>query len=333
MILSSSSTSSSRHNAAKKFIYKLFIFIVIFKIVDLSLYKIGESYALNEAYSYGGLSRLYSGQINTSIVFFGSSRIYLHINPSIIEEKTGKTAYNLAKDGTNIEQALFTLEEYLIHNTRPDIVVFDADVMQLDNDKLLFQKEFFKKFQYFSNHTMDLFGYSYLKKLSIWLVPSQIFSNQGVGDLFNSVKSILPRKKEWYIDKKDFGSWIFIKGAHLKKYAETFKVNDKSLHFKSDENRKNVYSKLLLLQKRCHFLLILLETPMLSGLDNKTRKIGVDFFNNISSKNDNVFYISYFNDLDLLTDQSLWFNETHLNIFGANLLSAKLATDINDIIK
>ncbi len=319
-------------NLMKIFFFKLLLFALIFKLVDIGLYKVGMMSALNEEYSYASLSRVYSGVVNADIVFLGSSRVSMHINPEIIEKQTGKTAFNLAKDGTNIEQAFFTLEEYLFHNIVPDIVVFDADVTQLDKDKLIFQKNFFRKFQYLSSHTMELFNYPILKKISIWLVPSQTFSNQGIGDLVSGIQYLLTGRKRNYSDVKDFGNWIYVKGAHLKKDVEEFTVSTTPAKFKIDECRKDIYRRLLNLQKKFHFSLVLLETPMLSKLDPDVYKVGRDFFDALSSKNNRIVYLSYFDDNDLLSDKNLWFNAGHLNIQGANVLSSKLAVRLKNLI-
>ena len=107
-----------------KFLIRFFVFLTIVKIFDILLSSFFGWSLQMIRYSdgdYGSLNRMYNGEINADIIFLGSSRTYLHINPEVIQANIGLTAWNLAMDGTNFEQHKFTLEEYLLHNQTPKI--------------------------------------------------------------------------------------------------------------------------------------------------------------------------------------------------------------------
>ncbi|MBI5165425.1 MAG: hypothetical protein HY985_16165 [Magnetospirillum sp.] len=92
------------------------------------------------------LDDLYDGRIDTEVAFFGSSRIYLHVDPEEIVRGAGLSAYNLGLDGTNIEHHLFTLTEYLAFNRPPKVVVLGLDVAAFDPALLRMRPEVFRAY-------------------------------------------------------------------------------------------------------------------------------------------------------------------------------------------
>lgn len=97
-------------------------------------------------------------------------------------------------DGSNFEQHFFTLEEYLLHNQTPQIVIFEAETASLDPAILRFKKELFLPHRADSDHMMELFGTNWEERLGYWLFSSAIYK-QGNLQLLNNVDGIFDRIK------------------------------------------------------------------------------------------------------------------------------------------
>jgi len=76
----------------------------------------------------GLCNRVVSGKINAEVLILGSSRAFVHFDPAIIERHTGKSAFNLACDGTRPDFQLAFLQTYLRHNRRPEYLALAVDV-------------------------------------------------------------------------------------------------------------------------------------------------------------------------------------------------------------
>lgn len=75
----------------------------------------------------GVFNRLMAGEINADIVISGSSRAVVHFDPRIIQSATGLSAYNIGKNGSQIDLQLAVLKSYLSHNTKPRLIIHSLD--------------------------------------------------------------------------------------------------------------------------------------------------------------------------------------------------------------
>jgi hypothetical protein len=76
---------------------------------------------------YGVTNRLIQGTINAQIVITGSSRAASHYDPRIIRRMTGRTTFNLGRNGSQTDMQLAVLRSYLKHNRQPEVVVHNLD--------------------------------------------------------------------------------------------------------------------------------------------------------------------------------------------------------------
>lgn len=76
----------------------------------------------------GAFNRVMAGRVNAEIVISGSSRAYVHYDPQIIREITGKSTFNLARNGSHTDVQLAVLKSYLKHNSKPNLVVQNLDM-------------------------------------------------------------------------------------------------------------------------------------------------------------------------------------------------------------
>ena len=76
---------------------------------------------------FGASNAILSGKVNAQIVISGSSRALVHYDPQIIEQVTGKTAYNLGRNAAQTDMQWAFLKAYLKHNARPAVVIHNLD--------------------------------------------------------------------------------------------------------------------------------------------------------------------------------------------------------------
>jgi hypothetical protein len=79
-----------------------------------------------------------SGKQDYDIVFVGSSRTHVHVNPRIVDSVTGLSSYNLGIEGGRIIEMSMVARSYLEHHRPPRLMVIDLVANSLDVDKLPF---------------------------------------------------------------------------------------------------------------------------------------------------------------------------------------------------
>jgi hypothetical protein len=67
------------------------------------------------------------GRINADIIVCGSSRALVHYDPAVIAARTGRSAFNLGRNGTWPDLQLIFLKTYLAHNRPPKCIVLNVD--------------------------------------------------------------------------------------------------------------------------------------------------------------------------------------------------------------
>lgn len=77
---------------------------------------------------FGAENMAMMGKVNAEIVINGSSRASAHYDPRIIQRITGMSAYNLGRNGSQIDMQLAILKAYLKHNTKPAVVMQNLDL-------------------------------------------------------------------------------------------------------------------------------------------------------------------------------------------------------------
>lgn len=309
------------------------VFLLIFFIIDQIIFRIYSHETYDLPLSYGSLSRLFSGTINTDIIIFGSSRTLLHVDPAVIEENTNLSAFNLAADGSNIFQSLFTLEEYLLHNKKPKLILFEADLNQLDKNNLLrFEKHKFREYCYLSKHTSDLFNFSILQKISHSLVKSQFAANNPYV-FFSFFTKTIYGKKEKAEKSSDYGDWILSNGAVLKKRTILHSATLEQFYYRIEITDEIIgqFEKIADWANVHEIPLIFFSPPINYWIKNGSLEEGIAIFKTISKRNKYITYADYSFDADFSSNVFLWWNVGHLNIEGARLLSEKISMKINEV--
>ena len=76
---------------------------------------------------YGVSNKVMQGKVNAQIIITGSSRALSHFDPRVVEAQTGRTAFNLGRNGSQSDMQLAVLKAYLEHNQKPDFIIHSLD--------------------------------------------------------------------------------------------------------------------------------------------------------------------------------------------------------------
>ncbi len=129
----------------KKFVFRLFLFILIIVVCDVFVGIIGKELMKNA--KGGNTARRYNVayRVETDMVIFGSSRALHHYDPDIMEDTLGLSAYNCGLSGEGI---ICTYGYYKMLSKRycPAIIAYEVSASDLtmdDNHKYLGDLRFF----------------------------------------------------------------------------------------------------------------------------------------------------------------------------------------------
>jgi hypothetical protein len=76
---------------------------------------------------FGVSNRVMRGAVNAEIVITGSSRALSHYDPRILQSRTGYSAFNLGRNGSQTDVQVAVLKAYLEHNRKPKIIIHNLD--------------------------------------------------------------------------------------------------------------------------------------------------------------------------------------------------------------
>jgi hypothetical protein len=76
---------------------------------------------------FGVWNRIVQGSVNAEIIVSGSSRALSHYDPRILQQATGRTAFNIGLNGSQTDMQLARLKTYLRHNRKPALLIHNLD--------------------------------------------------------------------------------------------------------------------------------------------------------------------------------------------------------------
>ena len=113
---------------------------------------------------YPTWNAIYEGKVNSDLLIFGSSRAWIHIDPTMISDSLGISSYNLGIDGHNFWLQDLRYRELLKHNKRPKFIICSLDYFTLKKNKELYNSEQFLPYMLrnkdIKNSTISYEGFS-----------------------------------------------------------------------------------------------------------------------------------------------------------------------------
>lgn len=270
---------------------------------------------------------LVSGDINSEVLVYGTSRARAHINSKILEDTLNLSTYNLGIDGYTFDMEYCRHKLVFENNKKPSYIIQTLDYHMLSRIDNLYQYEQF--FPYFNNETI-LSTIKDYKGLNWWDYNLPLVRYYGSKEqIFNAINVILRpshNKGNRYKGFYNFNqSWT--------KEFENAKKSKNTIVQKLDKKSVILFEKYILETKKMKIPLIFVYTP--EHIDGQhyvsNRKQIMSVYSYLSRKY-NIPFIDYSTD-SICFNREYFYNSEHLNLKGANLFSRKLASDLKLFIK
>lgn len=252
---------------------------------------------------------------NAELVLLGSSRCWVHFDPSFFEKKYHLKTINLGMNGHSELTAIqLRLENYLSKNSKPKYAILSFDPFvhpgDLNNNTNFTDKDKYAQFAFFpSKENTPLVNYFQYSKTEKYVPLYAIFKYQLLKDcLLLNKTNIFPKG---YGENTD--NWDTIKhplSDEVKKF------------FIKDNEYPKLKKQLFIFKKFCqqhNIKLICIQTPICKTLSNhKKFKESVAFCKNLDIP------IIDANYTEISSNTSNFYNSNHLNLNGVTQMNKLL---------
>ncbi|WP_299396365.1 hypothetical protein [uncultured Gelidibacter sp.] len=313
----------------KKFIKKI-IYYSLASFLVLSVLTLAVDKGLRKTNDdlYGDWNRLFTNNINDDIIIVGNSRAKVHFDPSIIEDITGYSSYNLGKDATNLflQQPIINS---ILANAKPKYIVLSLDIGSFQKKSEIFEKE-----QYLP----------YLNKPYIFPILSQVDSKVSIERLFPLVKyrgqykivktglksNLYPANT--YTLQKGYFNWERSWNSDFDNFKKTMGENQIVLSTSEIDEGLTLLNDIIIKCRKRGVEVILCQTPRYKELYSYfPQKQLVDLKIENLAKESDVMYFD-FSYLSIYDNKEMFYNASHLNSKGATILSHEFSILINENI-
>jgi hypothetical protein len=307
----------------KKFAVNLMYFLLpiglsayfIDSFLSVNLQK-SNSFAVKEFPVWNAICE---GKVNSDIVIYGSSRAWVHINPTMISDSLHVSAYNLGIDGhgfwlQNLRHVLL-----LKNNAKPKLIIHSIDAGTLSGVSDLYNSDQFLPYMLWNremkNATIVYNGYEladyeiplvrYYGKYAAIKMASKMFVHSQ-DHFVGRVKGYEGQDIPW---NSDF---------------DKVKLKMKSYTEQLDSASVKLFEKYLLQCKADNIQIIFVYTPeYIEGQRfTENREEIMKFYNQLSEKYSIPFY-DFSND-EISYNKEYFYNTSHLNKTGSELLTKKI---------
>lgn len=279
--------------------------------------------------SLGAWNAAMQGRVNADILVSGSSRAAYHYDPRLIEEATGRSAFNFGRVGTQTDLQVAVLKAYLRHNRKPQLVVQNLDAFTfvtsrelLDpamyvpylDDSVLYES--LKKFdpEVMKSRYVPLYGYVVPDMNLTWLTGLKALV--GIDPKEDYFLGFSPRSRTW---NDDFSSY---KAS-----------NPHGVAFAIEPAGVQALEELIELCQENGIQLVLVYSPEYEGMQKMTNNRLQIFarFRELSARYHVPFWD--YSHWEFTDDTHYFYNSQHLNAAGAELFSSDIAHRLTEYLK
>ncbi len=309
----------------KKFLKNIVFFAGCFTICYLVFFYFTETGLKSSDYQENAeWNPIFDGEINADLVITGSSRAWMQINTKIIEDSLGLNAFNLGMNGFHFPMQVCRYQIYKKFNKKPKFMIQILDHFTLQRRNNLFFKS------QFIPHLGDSSLASFTKQYEGFTWASY---NIPYFKYFGSKEVVFAGLLE-YFGLKKFSSPKY-KGfdSKISDWTPGFDIEKKN---KPEGKRVGIqYDVVELFEnfikdvKNDGVELILIYPPDYIEFQNyiTNRDSVLDIYRSLSSKH-NIRFIDYSNDT-ICKSKKYFYDPTHLNSFGADILTNKIIQNFN----
>jgi hypothetical protein len=321
----------------KELILTLIIFFVFDRVIAITvnrnIFPYYNQKSIGYEFDYGLLKRMYDRKLKYDNVFLGSSRTYLQLNPKKFDDvyKNGSTI-NLAVDGASIEHSALKFSEYLKYSSKPKRLLLEADFYTLAKNKMRYKKDLFIPFVFLSESGHEIYKYNWRRQFIYFFSKTSLFSeielDLSPAHFINNLRNPLKRMSGIVYNNADFistdKSYVLTQGAHLK--IKDANIKNHIEKFTISEKKIKIYNDIVNLAVSNGIEVYLVTYPWLNfetTLKKNYYNTVMNFYRSVAQKN-NLELLDFSKD-EIAKNKKLYYNDGHLNIKGANIISQKIA--------
>jgi hypothetical protein len=277
---------------------------------------------------YGITNRIVAGKINAQIVITGSSRAVSHYDPRIIQTSTGRTAFNVGRNGSQTDMQLAVLKAYLEHNRKPDIVIHNLDAFSFVTTRevyapaqyvpYLYDEELYRPLRQINrdiwkSRYMPLYGYVVDDMNFSWMLGLKGFVGWSPREDF--FLGFNPRSKKWTEDFQRFAA-----------------SNPDGVSWGIEPAGIQLMEELIRLCEERGIQLIFVYSPEYAEMEKltKNRAEVFDHFHELAAR----YHVPIwdYSDWKFAGDRDYFTNSQHLNAEGAAVFSEDVANRLQEYI-
>lgn len=311
----------------KKFTFHLILFFILFILISCAFdiffsmnLKKSNSYADGE---YSVWNDLYNGEINSDIVIYGSSNAWVEIDPGIISDRLGVSAYNLGINGHNFGLQYFRHSILLKFNRSPKLIIHTINAATFQKAEDLYNPDQFLPYM-LKNEEMKnaLIRYNGYKIIDFHLPLIRYYGKKkailhSLYLILNPSSNVIMRLKGYQGKNKPWTD-------DLKKAKE----ENQYLEFKLDTSLIYLFENYYNECKKNNIRIILVTPPeFIEGQEFVRNRPELMALNHKLSQKLDIPFFDYSNDT-MSFQKKYFYNSGHLNITGAELFTNKLIDDL-----
>jgi hypothetical protein len=277
---------------------------------------------------YGVSNRMMAGEVNAQIVITGSSRAVSHYDPRVIETSTGRTAFNIGRNGSQTDMQIAVLKAYLEHNRKPDIVIHNLDAFSFVTTRevyapaqyvpYLYDEELYRPLREINRDTwksryVPLYGYVVDDMNFSWVLGLRGFF--GWSPREDCFLGFNPRSKKWTEDFQRFEA-----------------SNPDGVSWGIEPAGIKLMEELIRLCQERGIQLIFVYSPEYAEMEKltKNRAEVFDHFHELEAR----YHVPIwdYSDWKFAGDTQYFTNSQHLNAEGAAVFSGDVANRLQEYI-
>jgi lysophospholipase L1-like esterase len=287
-------------------------------------YLYQKGYAKYHAVLQQNLDEVMKGVKNYNVLFVGSSRTLVHVNPKAVDSATGWDSYNAGIDGANLLEINLVLQCFLKKHMAPQLVVLELSTNAFDIER----RPFFSPLKYYS-YLDDSLVYRTLKPYKrAALLKYLPFTQLTEADDYSKTDALYG-----WLGKREV-----LKGDVYKGFEENgddtitlpFHSGFDTSFYQITNKGKEILNEIISLCNQRNIKLVFTYAPEFYLI---RKNLNPQFFQTIanSSIRNNIPFLDYRNCF-ICRNHQLFANPGHLNKKGAAVYSQLLAQDLKNIV-
>lgn len=317
----------------RAFIYS-FILIAVITGVVLYYSKL-DAFQKERSVITAKMNYVLNSKEYNDILFIGSSRTFVHINPAIIDSVCKTSSYNLGLDGSSIAEQKMILEQYCRFHPQPKAVMLSLDFLTFNTGTDVYN---YPDYFAYTKHSREIkerlsaihsvYNYPLFYPFHRLKQLSEINDSVKLKVLFTPAAAFKTETER--IEKSQMGTYI--RGFRANLTDVIVDTTIKKINFQApvtNEGQK-LLDDFISFCRGKKISLFFLYPPAFNGIKNKIEGYGMmdTCFRDIGAKN----YIKLFDfsEGQLSRRMELFYNYEHLNAKGAALFSKELADTLRN---